>query len=155
MNHAITVRDFLGVLLGMAGLIVAGWGFLEYMAGAMSDAPAEGDDMGKSGCMTFVIGVVLVVVAGLLSACASTPPVETKTITVDVPVAVQPITPSQIPTPPAPLGKRPPTLPQAADALFAQVCSLEAYVMRAVPLLSVSAGLPPAQAPVYPECANR
>jgi hypothetical protein len=56
---------------------------------------------------------------------------------------------------PAPLGPRPSSLSAAADALFAQVCKLEAYVLRADPLLRVSAGEKPAELPKYPECEGR
>jgi hypothetical protein len=86
-----------------------------------------------------------------LSSCA-TPAVKTETVEVKVPVAVQPITPAQVPAPPAPLGPRPSSLSAAADALFAQVCKLEAYILRADPLLRVSAGERPAELPKYPEC---
>jgi hypothetical protein len=89
-----------------------------------------------------------------LSGCA-TPATRTETVEVKVPVAVQPITPAQVPTPPAPLGPRPSSLSAAADALFAQVCKLEAYVLRADPLLRVSAGEKPAELPKYPECEGR
>jgi hypothetical protein len=89
-----------------------------------------------------------------IAAC-STPAVRTETIEVKVPVAVQPITPAQVPTPPAPLGPRPSSLSAAADALFAQVCKLEAYVLRADPLLRVSAGQKPAELPKYAECEGR
>jgi hypothetical protein len=34
------------------------------------------------------------------------------------------------------------------------VCDLEAYVLRADPLLRVSAGLPPRELPRYPECEH-
>jgi hypothetical protein len=86
-----------------------------------------------------------------LAACA-TAPVQTRTVTVDVPVATQPIRPADIPATPPPLGPRPPTAQQAADAAFAAHCRDVAFIIRAVPLLLVSAGLPPAQAPDYPEC---
>lgn len=87
----------------------------------------------------------------ILTACA-TPATRTETVTVKVPIAIQPIKPAQVPTPPAPLGPRPNSLSAAADTLLAKVCQLESYVLRADPLLRVSAGLPPAALPKYPEC---
>jgi hypothetical protein len=98
--------------------------------------------------------VSLVTAAAFLQGCA-TPATRTETVEVKVPVAVQPITPAQVPTAPAPLGPRPSSLSAAADALFAQVCKLEAYVLRADPLLRVSAGEKPAELPKYPECEGR
>lgn len=97
----------------------------------------------------------LIIFAALaaLSACAATNGVQTtKIVEKDVPVAVQPIKPSDVPSPPAPLGKRPPSAQQAADAAFSGYCAAIAYIIRAAPLLAVSAGLPPIQAPIYPEC---
>jgi len=77
------------------------------------------------------------------------------TFQVQVPVAVQPIKPSDIPTPPLPLGPRPSNLAAAADVLLADHCAAVAYIIRAAPLLNVSAGLPASQAPRYPECEKR
>ena len=71
------------------------------------------------------------------------------------PVAVQPIKPEQVPTPPAPLGPRPDSLSAAADMLLAKVCEFVAYTLRADPLLKVSAGQRPADAQRYPECEGR
>lgn len=48
---------------GLAGLLCLGWGALEYLAGMMSDAPQEGDDMGRKGCVTFAVGAVLIIAA--------------------------------------------------------------------------------------------
>lgn len=99
----------------------------------------------------------LIMLAALaLSACATTNGVETtKIVEKIVPVAVQPIKASDIPALPAPLGSRPPSAQQAADAAFAAHCRDVAWIIKAVPLLLVSAGLPPAQAPLYPECEKR
>lgn len=93
----------------------------------------------------------------LLSACAETPRaiVQDKIVTETVPVAVQPIKPADIPVPPPALGPRPPSAQQAADAAFAAHCRDVAFVIDAFPLLRLSAGLPPAQAPDYPECTKR
>lgn len=86
-----------------------------------------------------------------LTAC-QTPATKIETVEVKVPVAVQPITPAQVPAPPAPLPKRPESLSAAADVLLSKVCELEAYVLRADPLLRVSAGEPQQALPTYPEC---
>lgn len=94
----------------------------------------------------------LIAIASLLMACSTTPQIRVETVETKVPVAVQPIRPSDVPAPPPALGPRPKTVSQAADAAFAGWCAAVAYIVRAVPLLSVSAGLPPAQAPDYPEC---
>lgn len=90
----------------------------------------------------------------MVAACQHAPEARIETVTVQVPVAVQPIKPADVPTPPPPLGPRPASASQAADAAFAGYCSAIAYVIRAVPLLAVSAGLPPVQAPDYKECAK-
>jgi hypothetical protein len=90
----------------------------------------------------------------MVAAC-STPAVKDRIVVEKVPVAVQPIKPEQVPTPPAPLPPRPSSLSAAADVLLSKVCDLEAYVLRADPLLRVSAGLPPRELPRYPECEGR
>lgn len=89
-----------------------------------------------------------------LSGCA-TPAVEYKTVEVKVPVMVQPLKPEQVPAVPAPLGSRPDALPDALDVLLAKHCELVAYVLKADPLLRVSAGVPMADLPVYRECGER
>jgi hypothetical protein len=86
-----------------------------------------------------------------LAAC-STPAVKTETVEVRVPVATTPLKPAQVPTPPAPLGPRPQSLSAAADVLLADHCQWVAFGLRAMPLLRLSAGLPPQEAPKYPEC---
>lgn len=98
--------------------------------------------------------MVLIACAIGLTGC-STPAVEEKFVEVKVPVAVQPIKPEQVPVPPAPLPPPPATLSAMADVLLAQVCKLVEYVIKADPLLDVSAGLPPTQAPRYPECEDQ
>jgi hypothetical protein len=97
---------------------------------------------------------IIILAALALSACATRPPSEPEIRTVEIgkPVAVQPIKPSDIPTAPPPLGPRPPTLQQTADAAFAGHCRDVSWIIKVFPLLQVSAGLPPAQAPDYPEC---
>lgn len=101
----------------------------------------------------YIVGLALLAgILGLLGCSHGPQQVRVETIETKVPVAVQPIKPSDIPTPPPPLGPRPPTAQQAADAAFAGWCAAVAYIVRSVPLLSVSAGLPAAQAPRYPEC---
>lgn len=91
------------------------------------------------------------ILAMMLTGC-STPTVRDRIVEVSVPVAVQPIKADQVPAAPAPLGPRPPTLPQAADVLLSKVCELEAYVLKTDPLLRVSAGEKPRELPRYPEC---
>lgn len=75
-----------------------------------------------------------------------------RVVTVSVPVAVQPVKASDIPPLPAQLGPRPANAADAADLALAGRCDAIAFVIRAWPLLLTSAGLPPAQAPAYPEC---
>jgi hypothetical protein len=92
----------------------------------------------------------------MLAGCATPPPVvKVETVTVKVPVAVQPITAAQIPAIPAPLPKRTGNLSADADTLLAQVCRFVAYAIRADPLLRVSAGEKPGDAPRFPECEKR
>jgi hypothetical protein len=86
-----------------------------------------------------------------LAAC-QTPAVQTRTVEVKVPVAVQPIKPAQVPAVPAPLAKRPASLSAAADLLLAKVCELEAYALKADPLLRLSAGMPQQALAKFPEC---
>jgi hypothetical protein len=91
----------------------------------------------------------------LISACGHRPAaVSDHIITVQVPVAVQPIKPTDVPAAPAPLGPRPPTLQQQADTLFAKLCEFESYTLKADPLLRLSAGEPPKALPPYPECES-
>jgi hypothetical protein len=66
MNHTIT---FGGLLLGigiLGGLLAFCGGVLSVFAEGMSDAPSE--DNGKSGCITAIVGLVLLVgcIVGLL-----------------------------------------------------------------------------------------
>lgn len=92
-------------------------------------------------------------ILGLLSACESPRAVvQTQIIKEAIPIATQPIKPGDIPNPPAPLGPRPPSAQQAADLAFSGYCQAIAFIIRAYPLLRLSAGEPPAQAPDYPEC---
>jgi hypothetical protein len=77
---------------------------------------------------------------------------QTRTVEVKVPVAVQPIKPAQVPAVPAPLAKRPASLSAAADLLLAKVCELEAYALKADPLLRLSAGMPQQALAKFPEC---
>ena len=92
----------------------------------------------------------------LLMACScATPATRTETVEVKVPVATRPITPAQVPTPPAPLGPRPSSLSAAADTLLAKVCEFVGYALKADPLLRVSAGQQPVALPKYPECGDR
>lgn len=90
-----------------------------------------------------------------LAACHDHPqtPVD-RIVTVKVPVAVQPIKPSDVPAVPAPLGPRPPSLQQQADALFAKWCEAVAYFLKADPALRLSAGETQQPLPAYPECES-
>lgn len=87
----------------------------------------------------------------LLAAC-QTPATRIQTVEVKVPVAIQPIKPEQIPTPPAPLGPRPQSLSAAADVLLSKWCAAVGYMLRADPLLRVSAGVEQKALAKYPEC---
>jgi hypothetical protein len=86
-----------------------------------------------------------------LAAC-QTPAVKDRVVEVRVPVAVQPIKPDQVPAVPAPLAKRPTSLSAAADLLLAKVCELEAYALKADPLLRLSAGMQQQALAKFPEC---
>lgn len=86
-----------------------------------------------------------------LAACQSAP-VKDRIVEVVKPVAVQPITPEQVPALPSPLPPRPDSLSAAADVLLGKVCEFVAYALKADPLLKVSAGQPPSEAQRYPEC---
>jgi hypothetical protein len=97
---------------------------------------------------------LLIATVLVLSGCA-TPAVQTRTVEVKVPVAVQPIKPAQVPAVPAPLGPRPQSLSAAADALLAKHCEFVAYALLADPLLRLSAGEPPRPLPQFPECERR
>jgi hypothetical protein len=90
----------------------------------------------------------------LITACQSAP-VRIETIEVKIPVPVQPIKPEDVPAPPASLGPRPATLPQAADRALAGWCEAVAYMLKAQPLLQLSAGLPPIELGKYPECEKK
>lgn len=96
-------------------------------------------------------------VALTLAACSTTgdPPVRDRIVYVDRPVAIQPIKPEQVPAIVAPLGARPATLPQIADRALAGFCEAVAYIVKADPLLRISAGQTPRRLPNYPECDRR
>jgi hypothetical protein len=49
------------VLVILGGLAVGGYGCLLFAGGAMSDAPAEGLSMARSGCVCIALGAVTVV----------------------------------------------------------------------------------------------
>jgi hypothetical protein len=91
--------------------------------------------------------------ASMLTAC-STPAVRDRVVTVSVPIATKPLKPADVPAVPAPLGPRPQSLSAAADALMSKVCELEAYVLRADPLLRLSAGMPQQALVKFPECEH-
>jgi hypothetical protein len=93
----------------------------------------------------------VVIAFGAVAAC-QTPAVHDRVVPISVPIAVQPIKPSDVPALPAPLPKRPADARQALDLALAQVCAFVAYGLKADPLLRVSAGLPPLEPQRYPEC---
>lgn len=59
MNHAITFGDLISVGGVLIGLVLTAIGALAYVAGAMSDAPSEGDNYGRFGCSLFVTGALI------------------------------------------------------------------------------------------------
>ena len=87
-----------------------------------------------------------------LVACSTPTVTKTETVEVRVPVAVQPIRPDQVPTPPAPLGPRPQSLSAAADVLLSKWCEAVSYIVQANPLLRISAGGKAGMLSKYPEC---
>lgn len=108
---------------------------------------------------TFNKAVRLLAYAALpcISACGDQHPATPadRVVTVEKPVAVQPITKDQLPALPPPLGPIPQDANAAALQALAARCEAIAFVIKAWPLLLVSAGLLPAQAPIYPECSSR
>lgn len=88
-----------------------------------------------------------------LTGCAS-PAIRTEFKEVLVPVSTPVLKAEQIPALPQPLPKRPDSLSAAADLLLAKHCEFVAFAVRAMPLLQVSAGLPPSEAPRFPECGD-
>lgn len=92
-----------------------------------------------------------IIFAGKLAAC-STPAVHDRIVEVDKPVAVQPIKPADVPAVPAPLPPRPKELSAAADVLLSRWCAAVAYMLKADPLLRVSAGMPQQALPSFKEC---
>jgi len=99
--------------------------------------------------------IAIIILAFVQFGCAGTPPIKDRVVEIKVPVSTPLLTPAQVPAVPAPLGPRPQSLSAAADTLLAKVCELEAYVLRADPLLRVSAGEKPSEAAVYPECEGK
>jgi hypothetical protein len=94
----------------------------------------------------------IIILAFVHLAACQTPAVKDRVVEVRVPVAVQPIKPAQVPAVPAPLAKRPASLSAAADLLLAKVCELEAYALKADPLLRLSAGMQQQALAKFPEC---
>lgn len=105
-------------------------------------------------CAVWFVCIALAPLLLLLAGCA-TPATKTETVEVKVPVAIQPITPAQVPKAPAPLPKRPNSLSATADLLLSDHCAWVAFGLKAMPLLLVSAGLPITPLPKYPECEGR
>lgn len=100
--------------------------------------------------MKRLVAVVAFLLSGCLGRGQHVQPV--RVVEVDKPVAIQPITKDQIPPLPVQLGSRPKDARQAADVALAGRCEAITFVLKAYPLLLVSAGLPPAPLPSYPEC---
>ena len=129
--------------------------YSEWISGSFEDEENPGmETTGPSRARLVALATFLILLAlalALLAGC-STPAVKDRIVTVNVPVAIQPIKASDIPVPPASLGPRPPSLQQTADKALGGWCAAVAFIIKSVPLLNVSAGLPPAQAPDYPEC---
>jgi ABC-type lipoprotein release transport system permease subunit len=118
--------------------------------------PPSHDPAGSISKVLIVIAVAVILAFAIaaLSACASDA-VQTRTVEVKVPVAVQPIKPDQVPAVPAPLPPRPSSLSAAADVLASKWCEAVSYFLKADPLLRVSAGQQPNPLPTYPECERR
>jgi hypothetical protein len=49
------------ILSIVASVLLLAFGFLQFWAGAMSDNPTAGDAAGKSGAITFVVGLVILI----------------------------------------------------------------------------------------------
>jgi len=96
---------------------------------------------------------LLFAMALVISGC-TTEATRTEVKLVNVPVAVQPIKPAQVPTPPSPLGPRPQSLSAAADTLLSKWCSAVSYMLKVDPLLRLSAGIPQQALAKYPECEH-
>lgn len=93
---------------------------------------------------------LIILIALSLTACTHAPVAKVQTVEVKVPVAM--LTRDQLPALPPQLGPRPPDARDGEAVALAGRCEAIAFVIRAWPLLLLSAGLPPAQAPDYPEC---
>lgn len=89
--------------------------------------------------------------SGSLLGC-STPAVKDRIVEVRVPIATQSIKPTDVLVVPSPLGPRPQSLSAAADTLLSKWCAAVAYMLKADPLLRVSAGVPQQALPLFPEC---
>lgn len=96
-----------------------------------------------------------VIFALALSGCSTPTVVKDRVVEVVKPVAVQPISPADVPVVPAPLGKRPPALRQQADLLLAKHCEFVAYALKADPLLRLSAGMKQQALGRFPECERK
>jgi hypothetical protein len=93
---------------------------------------------------------VTLLVVFALAGCETT--VKERVVEVKVPVAVQPIHPDQLPAPVAPLGPRPSSLSAATDILMSHWCAAVGYMIKADPLLRISAGMKQEALQQYPEC---
>jgi hypothetical protein len=59
MGHTITVADILLALCMVGGLAGVAIGLLMTFAGGMSDAPVEGQVASRQGCITALVGAVV------------------------------------------------------------------------------------------------
>lgn len=133
------------------------WQILFLMAavvfGVMGFVQLRGPNISRADVARYFVAAVIAMLFVALTACATpNAVVETKIVKEEIPVATSPIKPSDIPPAPPALGPRPPTAQQAADVAAAGHCRDVAWIIQVFPLLRVSAGLPPEQAPDYPEC---
>lgn len=97
--------------------------------------------------------VILLTLTLGLAACHDHPVTPSvQIVTVEKPIAIQPITKDQVPALPAQMPPRPADARAAADLALAARCDAIAFVIKAYPLLLLAAGEPPVQAPDFPEC---
>ena len=88
----------------------------------------------------------------MVAACGGGTVVEERVVSVSKAVPTRPIRLDQIPRPIDPLPPRPADPAAATDLLLAKICELYGYMLQAAPLLTLSAGAPPARVEEYPEC---
>jgi hypothetical protein len=62
MNSPVTIGGLLAVLGLIIGIAVTGAGIVTFLAGGMSDAPAEGDSAGTLGCSLAAAGAIIIAI---------------------------------------------------------------------------------------------